>query len=85
MNKAVEKSRISNEFSYNKRMVKEQEMNKKRKRTHTVWLAGLIICSCLFPAGILKGEPAKDILDASGVKGGLIVHLGCGNAALTAQ
>ena len=60
-------------------------MNNGRMRAHTVWLAGLFICSCLFPPAILKGESAKEILGASGIKGGLIVHLGCGNAALTAQ
>ncbi|MCP4259221.1 MAG: class I SAM-dependent methyltransferase, partial [Planctomycetes bacterium] len=60
-------------------------MNKGRMRVQTAWLAGLIICSCLFPVGILKGDSAKEILDTSGVKGGLIVHLGCGNGKLTAQ
>jgi len=60
-------------------------MNNERMKAHTAWLAGLIICSCLFPARALKAETAKEILDTSGVKGGLIVHLGCGNAALTAQ
>ena len=30
------------------------------------------------------GEPARDILDATGVKGGLVVHLGCGDGELTA-
>ncbi|MBC8470719.1 MAG: PQQ-binding-like beta-propeller repeat protein [Planctomycetes bacterium] len=60
-------------------------MNKEQTRAHTAWLVGFIICLCLFPALILKGETAKEILDTSGIKGGLIVHLGCGNAALTAQ
>ncbi len=54
-------------------------------RAHTAWFAWLIICSCLFPAEILKGDSAKEFLNASGVKGGLIVHLGCGNGTLTAQ
>jgi outer membrane protein assembly factor BamB len=60
-------------------------MNKGRIKTHAVWLAGLIICLCLFTVGISKADSAKEILDASGVKGGLIVHLGCGNGTLTAQ
>jgi len=60
-------------------------MNQGQMKVHTAWLAGLIICLCLFPVGILKGETAKEILDTSGIKGGLIVHLGCGNGTLTAQ
>ncbi|MBM4031904.1 MAG: methyltransferase domain-containing protein [Planctomycetes bacterium] len=36
-------------------------------------------------AAASAAEPsARDILDATGVKGGLIVHLGCGNGTLTA-
>ncbi len=35
-------------------------------------------------AGAATGEPARDILDATGVKGGLVVHLGCGDGKLTA-
>ena len=54
-------------------------------KLHVAWLTGLIICLCLFPVGSLKGESAKEIIQASGVKGGLIVHLGCGNAKLTTQ
>lgn len=36
-------------------------------------------------AGIVWADSAKDILDAAGVKGGLIVHLGCGDGKLTAD
>jgi outer membrane protein assembly factor BamB len=60
-------------------------MNKGRMRAQPACLAGLIICSCLFTVEISKADSAKEILDASGVKGGLIVHLGCGNGILTAQ
>jgi len=31
-----------------------------------------------------NGDEAKDILEATGVKGGLVVHLGCGDGKLTA-
>jgi ubiquinone/menaquinone biosynthesis C-methylase UbiE len=31
-----------------------------------------------------QGQAAKEILDAAGVKGGLIVHAGCGDGKLTA-
>jgi hypothetical protein len=30
-------------------------------------------------------QSAEDILEASGIKGGLIVHLGCGDGNLTAS
>ena len=32
-----------------------------------------------------QGEQARQILDATGVKGGLIVHLGCGDGTLTSE
>jgi len=35
-------------------------------------------------AGIACADSARDILDATGVEGGLIVHLGCGDGKLTA-
>jgi len=39
---------------------------------------------CLLLTGHVHGEQAKDIIDASGVKGGLVVHVGCGDGKLTA-
>jgi outer membrane protein assembly factor BamB len=42
-------------------------------------LFALLVCS---PAW--AEQPAKDVLKASGIKGGLIVHLGCGDGKLTA-
>ena len=46
---------------------------------------GQLFCSgALFP----QSDPAtlaRQILDATGVRGGLIVHLGCGNGELTAE
>ncbi|MBM4082580.1 MAG: class I SAM-dependent methyltransferase, partial [Planctomycetes bacterium] len=41
------------------------------------WLAALAVASAAEPE-------AQRILDAAGVKGGLIVHLGCGDGKLTA-
>ncbi len=48
---------------------------------HTV-LAGLVIVLSVAPAA--RAADAKSILDATGVKGGLVVHLGCGDGKLTA-
>jgi len=45
-------------------------------------VSALIVSSA---AGLLRGaETAGDILEATGVKGGLVVHLGCGDGKLTA-
>jgi outer membrane protein assembly factor BamB len=43
--------------------------------------AGLIIVSLI--ATPAPGQTAKEILDATGVKGGVIVHVGCGDGELT--
>ena len=52
------------------------------KWTSDVILAGLVIV--LSAAPIARAADADDILDTPGVKGGLIVHLGCGDGKLTA-
>ncbi len=46
----------------------------------------VILCSILFLvlAGFANAESARDILEATGVKGGLVVHVGCGDGSLTA-
>ena len=51
----------------------------------------LIVSTCLLAGLILSGPPiargadtGQDIIAASGVKGGLVVHLGCGDGRLTA-
>ncbi|NQT39694.1 MAG: PQQ-binding-like beta-propeller repeat protein, partial [Planctomycetes bacterium] len=44
----------------------------------------LFVCLCLSCAGIAKAESTDDILGSSGVSGGLVVHLGCGDGRLTA-
>ena len=49
--------------------------------------AVLACCAVLWAAGPLRAAPgtqAKAILDAAGVKGGLVVHVGCGDGKLTA-
>ena len=50
------------------------------RRALAVW-AGLVVVAF---AGIASADTAVDILDATGVKGGLVVHLGCGDGKLTA-
>jgi outer membrane protein assembly factor BamB len=44
----------------------------------------LALVARLFGAGVDEQKSAADILAATGVKGGLIVHLGCGDGRLTA-
>jgi len=57
-----------------------------QSRVH-VLVVSLVFFSCALEAAGL-GEPpekqARQILDAAGVKGGLIVHIGCGDGMLTA-
>jgi len=60
-----------------------------RARIRTVKeLAFLVLASFLLLAAgaqqTQQGQTAKEILDATGVKGGLIVHVGCGDGRLTA-
>ena len=48
-----------------------------------------VICVLLMVARALaapgaEGEQARAILDATGVRGGLVVHVGCGDGRLTA-
>ena len=51
-------------------------------RTAGIILAGLAILSLAVP--VARAGQAQDILDATGVKGGLIVHVGCGDGTGTA-
>ncbi len=45
----------------------------------------LLCCWTLGPSGVsTAAEPAQRILEAAGVRGGLVVHLGCGDGKLTA-
>ena len=55
-------------------------------RLTTVIIVVLLVCG-LAMAGVGQGSPAvdaRDILEATGVRGGLIVHVGCGDGRLTA-
>ena len=50
-------------------------------RSNVMKLSLALVVSCWLAAGAAgAAEPtAKQILDATGVKGGLVVHLGCGD------
>ena len=48
------------------------------------WSAALLATALDLGLGICGAGEARQILDAAGVKGGLVVHLGCGDGALTA-
>ncbi len=50
----------------------------------SVWVASLMLCGMAAAAGGTVQEQARQMLEASGVKGGLIVHVGCGDGRLTA-
>ena len=52
------------------------------KRISGVVLAGLVVVLSVAPS--VRAANANDILDAAGVKGGLVVHLGCADGKLTA-
>ncbi|MGD8239752.1 MAG: PQQ-binding-like beta-propeller repeat protein, partial [Armatimonadota bacterium] len=50
-----------------------------KRRASLIVVMALALC-----AGSACAQSAQDILDATGVKGGLVVHLGCGDGKLTA-
>ncbi len=62
---------------------------RKRLEFFCLVLLGIgLICLASAEAQKAKANPAalaKRILDATGIKGGLIVHVGCGNGALAAE
>jgi len=43
----------------------------------------MAVSACLAASGPVAGADARSILEATGVKGGLVVHLGCGDGQLT--
>jgi outer membrane protein assembly factor BamB len=45
----------------------------------------ILSAAVLLPAESLKAQTAEEILTATGVKGGMVVHLGCGDGSLTAD
>lgn len=58
------------------------------RRRMSIAIVGLLVVSCALSGARAKNstqeKEARRILDATGVKGGLIVHLGCGDGKLTA-
>ena len=52
------------------------------KTCRPIPLTCAIVCLLAFRAA--HAESARDVLDASGIRGGLVVHLGCGDGKLTA-
>ena len=44
----------------------------------------LILVALLLASPLAPQDEARRILDGAGVKGGFVVHLGCGDGALTA-
>ncbi len=55
-----------------------------KRRNRRKILTAAVCAGWLAFAGTALAESAKDILDATGVKGGLVVHVGCGDGKLTA-
>ncbi len=45
----------------------------------------LVLAATMMTAALAIAETGREIIDASGIKGGLVVHLGCGNGKLTAE
>jgi outer membrane protein assembly factor BamB/ubiquinone/menaquinone biosynthesis C-methylase UbiE len=56
------------------------------KQKKNTWVITTIVSVLLFvTTGRADTQEAKRILDATGIKGGLIVHIGCGNGKLTSS
>jgi outer membrane protein assembly factor BamB len=51
---------------------------------HRILLGGGVILLCAACGAIARGETAEGLIRRAGIKGGLVVHLGCGNGRLTA-
>jgi outer membrane protein assembly factor BamB len=45
----------------------------------------LVLALTMITAALAIAETGREIVDASGIKGGLVVHLGCGDGKLTAE
>ncbi len=61
-------------------------MTERTRLAGVLGTVALLAAACMCP-GIARTDAAataKDILDATGVRGGLIVHIGCGDGKLTA-
>ena len=59
-------------------------MSKLMRSICVVLILILGLAIILWQSGCLKSGDAEKIIDASGVKGGLIVHIGCGDGEITA-
>ena len=44
----------------------------------------IVVWAALLPAACLPADAAKDLLKVSGVRGGVVMHVGCGNGQRTA-
>lgn len=53
--------------------------------THTRVFLGLTAFACFIGLQVAHGETGKDILRATGFRGGLVVHIGCGDGRMTAS
>ena len=45
----------------------------------------LTVIVCVLGPGVVHAQTGKNILKATGVKGGLVVHIGCGDGRMTAS
>jgi len=62
----------------------------ERRRRKPFWTTGIVLtlvsiaCFCTYAHAQDKTDLARQIIEKAGVKGGLIVHIGCGDPAATA-
>lgn len=60
----------------------------RNRKLLSITIVGLLVVSCVLSGAKAQSsnqkEEARRILDAAGVKGGLVVHIGCGDGKLTA-
>lgn len=47
------------------------------------WLC--CVCLLFVSGGMLRANPVAEIVSASGIRGGLLVHIGCGDGRATAE
>ena len=69
-------------YRFEQELLSGDNIMNSKKRLQIV--TGLLIAVCLFVTGVGNGQNGQEILKATGVRGGLIVHIGCGNGRLTA-
>jgi len=49
------------------------------------WATAVVVVASVLGQAVSRAGQAQQILEATGVRGGLVVHLGCGDGRLTAQ